>query len=161
MTGSGSKFLLLTKELIVPEFERRGFTVVPLSGDDARSPEIKASFPFGRLRRQHATGFDLVEIQMNRHDTESLRVNFCVVPPGGIDHAAGHVDAENVWVHYMDHYCTLYRRPRLRSWFSTRRLFFRADQERLISTVKEVVGVIPEIDDFFSTGKIGPHVRRV
>lgn len=161
MTATGSEFLLLIRELIVPEFEKRRFLAVPLAGDDARSPEIRTAFPLGRFRRPHARGFDLVEIQMNRHDADSLRVNFCVVPTGGIDHVAGHVDAEDVWVHYMDHYCTLYRRPFLRSWFSARRLFLKADRERRISTVKEVIEWIPEIDDFFSVGKIGPHVRRV
>ena len=150
-------FRSLVKELIIPEFERRGFTSVALDAEDARSPEIKTAFPFGRLRRSNAHGFDLVEIQMNKHNPESLRLNFSAVPADGIEHVAGHVAAKDVWVHYMNHYCTLYRSPFFRSWFSTRKVFSKTS---MTSTIEEVIDRIVEIDDFFATGKIGPHVRK-
>lgn len=62
-------------EILLPSLRRAGFFVVPLSKEDARSPEIRAAFPFGRLRRQRNAGFDQIEVQLDKRGGSALRLN--------------------------------------------------------------------------------------
>jgi hypothetical protein len=141
---------------LVPELERRGYHAVPLTAAEARS-EIRTGFPFGRLRREAADRFDLVEIQLDKHGRAAFRFNLGVVPLEGIEHEiVGHVRAEDVWVHYLAHYYVLYDWPRLRRWFSPWRwpgtALGRNNYERLVA---KVVSLLPEVEALFREGKGG------
>jgi hypothetical protein len=145
---------------LVPAVEQLGFVVV---APDARekSTEAGAAFPFGRLRRRTADGFDLIEIQFEKDGSAAFRLNVGQVPGVGIEHAVGHVAAEDVWVHYLEHFCTLYSSRFFRRW-----LRFEADDpaangERLNELADSVIGLLPQVDDFLKSGKRGRNLRCV
>lgn len=147
---------------LIPAFQRRGFLLVPLSGQDARQGEIRSVFPFGRLRRGTPTGFEMVEIQLDKHGRAAFRLNIGIAPTGGIAHAAGLVPLEDVWVHFLDRYGEVYRCPWLRRWFSlwswARRASTEADFEELVTRVAELV---PEVEQALGSGRSSRHVRWV
>lgn len=147
---------------LLPELERRGFTVLPLTGEDARSREIFTAFPLGRLRREGLLGFEMVEIQIDKHGRAAFRLNIGVAPPGGISHAIGHVAQEDVWVHYLSRYYEVYSWPLFRRWFSLRRWSRTSATESDYGTlVSAVVDVIPEVEEVLRTGRRGRHIRSV
>lgn len=146
------------RSLLIPEFERRGFVVVPLDADDAQSREIRAAFPFGHLRRSSPSGYDLVEIQLGKYGAAEMRLNVGVAPVEGIEHAlTGHIEQEDVRVGYLDRSFELYRYPRFRRWFSVRRWPWQdISEQHYIELVRYVVTLIPEVEDALKVGKIGP-----
>ncbi|MEF9355477.1 MULTISPECIES: hypothetical protein [Ralstonia solanacearum species complex] len=147
---------------LIPEFERRGFNVVPLTGDDARSGEIRAAFPFGRLRRPGPNGLEMVEIQLDKHGRAAFRLNIGVAPSGGIAHAVGQVAQEDIWVHYLSRYYEVYRWPLARRWFSVWRWpGSSATQADYDALVKRVVDLIPEVEEVLTSGGRGPHIRLI
>jgi hypothetical protein len=158
MTKSTRRELIDTvRKRLVPALEGLGFSLVALSDQEKRS-EVGAAFPFGRLRRSTATGFDLVEIQFNKDGSASFRLNIAQVPTAGIEHAVGRVAAEDVWVHYLDHFCTLYARRFLRRWFHVEEA---ARQDQIDATVERVVDLLPQVDDYLRHGRRGGNLRCV
>jgi hypothetical protein len=147
---------------LIPEFEANGFVVVPLTEEERSSAELRRSFPFGRLHRSRGEHLDLVEIQLNRNNTHTFRLNVASVPPGGIEHKVGHVDQDQVWVHYLDTWFELYGCPRLRLWFGHRWLPGAAiTDERIDRTVEQATDLVAEVDALLRRGILGRHVRRV
>jgi hypothetical protein len=133
--------------MLVPEFVRRGFAVVALDGEDARSRDVRAAFPFGRLHRSGVRGLEMVEIQLDKHGNPAFRLNIGVSPLGGIEHASGHIAQEDMWVHYLGWYFEMYRSPRLRRWFSVLNLPWAPATERDYQTlVQSVVDMVPEVE---------------
>jgi hypothetical protein len=150
---------------LLPEFVRRGFEVVPLSDEDARG-EIRAAFPFGRLRRKGVNGFELIEVQLHPRDLAKFRINLGIAPPRGIDHFVGrHLAPEDIWVTYLDQYYEVYSSAIFRKWFAVRRGWWSKrpitedDYHELIDRVRKLV---PEIAQVFS-GIIESrtHIRRI
>ncbi|HEX2593156.1 MAG TPA: hypothetical protein VHL34_16770 [Rhizomicrobium sp.] len=143
---------------------RLGFEVVPSAGDDARG-EIRAAFPFGRLRRNGPEGLELVEIQLHKRRAAAFRLNIGIAPPEGVDHFTGqHIAQEDIWVGYLDHFYELYRSPMFRIWFAVRRWSWskRAVTEGDCGAlVDEVIGFLPEVEQALREGRAGPHVRRI
>jgi hypothetical protein len=135
---------------------------VPLSGEDARSPEIKSAFPFGRLRRPAPSGLEIVEIQLEKRGAHAFRLNFGIAPAGGIEHVAGHVAQEDIWVHYLDRSYAAYQWPAFRRWFSVWHwpgaAVSEADYEKLVDSV---VKLIPEVERALRDGELGPHIKRI
>ncbi|WP_337681781.1 MULTISPECIES: hypothetical protein [unclassified Lysobacter] len=161
-SGSARNGLLAALERrLVPELARRGFESVPLDAEDRRAGEIRKAFPFGRCRRRGQQGYDQVEIQIDKRSGDAFRLNFAAVPAAGIPHPAGHVRAEDAWIHYLERYCTLYRHPLFRTWFSPRGWWGFGAGSDIAAPVDEAIALLPEIDAFFAEGKIGPHVRCV
>lgn len=147
---------------LLPEFVQRGFTVVPLNEDDARSRELRSTFPFGRLRRQGQKGLEVVELQLDKHGSAAFRLNIGIAPPGGVDHVAGHIPQEDVWVHYLERYFEMYRFPLIRRWFSVWRLPGSSPNRAAYdSLAKSIVDLIPEIEVALRDGIPGKHMRLV
>ncbi|WP_158549237.1 hypothetical protein [Lysobacter silvisoli] len=153
--------LAALEQRLLPELQRRGFEAAPLDAQDRRDPGIRAAFPFGRHRRRTPQGYDQIEIQIDKRDGVGFRLNFASFPLDGIVHAAGPVAAEDMWVHYLPAYCTLYRRPLLRTWFAPQRPLWGGDAPDATVAVDEAVALLPEIDAYFVAGTIGAHLRRV
>lgn len=145
---------------LVPAVEQLGFVVV---ASDARekNTEAGAAFPFGRLRRRTSDGFDLIEIQFEKDGSAAFRLNVGQVPLVGIEHAVGHVAAEDVWVHYLEHFCTLYSSRFFRRWFRFEASDAAADRERLNALADSVISLLPQVDDFLKSGKRGRNLRCV
>ena len=149
------------RERLIPKLYQLGFTDVPLTRDEKGS-EVGTSFPFGRLRRPTSTGYDLIEIQLDKHRPAAFRLNFAKVPASGIVHAVGPVKAEDVWVHYQDHFCELYASPTFRRWFSAAKLFGgKPGKQEIAAFVDRVAELIPQVESYFSSGGVGGNVRCV
>ena len=145
---------------LVPAVEQLGFVAV---APDARekNTEAGAAFPFGRLRRRTADGFDLIEIQFEKDGSAAFRLNVGQVQSVGIEHAVGHVAAEDVWVHYLEHFCTLYSSRYFRRWFRFEASDAAANRERLKALADAVIRLLPEVDDFLKSGKCCRNLRCV
>lgn len=163
MVDAGQKLIRKALEArLLPTLTDLGFVRLPLEGEDRRSPEIAACFPFGRLRRQRGDGFDQVEIQLHRHRPTAFRLNLGRVPLTGIRHPHGDVSAEDAWVHYLDRYWTMYRYPAMRVWFGPSWLSWRQPLERPIEkAVAAAAACVPEVEALFVSGVRGPHLRYV
>ncbi|MEO6664930.1 MAG: hypothetical protein ABIN96_17310 [Rubrivivax sp.] len=109
----------LRDRLLAALVDRR-FVHLPLSGEDARSAEIATSFPLGRMRREAGAHVDQIEIQVDKHNKLSFRLNFARYSADGIDHVAGRVASEDVWIHYLPRYQELYEKPLIRQWWAVR-----------------------------------------
>lgn len=146
------------RELLLPEFEERGFQTVPLDANESR--EVRSAFPFGRHRRTSPPGFEMLEIQLDKRDVPAFSINIGTVPKEGITTTSGHFAAKDVWVHNLDRVYELYRYPKFRRWFSIRRWPWQTVNESdYVELIKEVAELIPEIEQLLKDGKIGPHIR--
>lgn len=145
------------RQRLVAALEQVGFEAVASTAEEKRG-EVGAAFPFGRLRRATVGGFDLVEIQLHKDGSAAFRLNLAKVPVDGIDHASGHIVAENVWVHYLDHFCTLYAGRFLRRWF---RVDDDASQEHIEALIDRVIDLIPQVELYFKEGRAGRNLRCV
>ena len=147
---------------LIPAFLHRGFHLVPLNGHDAERGEIRSIFPFGRLRRETVGGYEMIEIQFDKHGRAAFRLNIGVAPTAGIEHAAGPVAQEDIWMHFLDRYGEVYHFPLLRRWFSLwcweRRTATESDFDALVKGVAELV---PELERALSSGRNTRHVRWV
>lgn len=148
---------------LLPEFKAKGFKVIPLSAEDARSREFRVAFPFGQLRRIAPQGFEIIEIQLDKPGRAAFRINFGIAPNEGIEHAiGGHIPQEKIAVHYLEHYYEVYQCRMLMRWFSLShwpwRTIEQSDYEKL---VQKVVGLIPEMEEALVSGKCGSHIREV
>lgn len=152
---------------LLPALEAAGYTRLPLAGEDKRSAEIRSGFPFGRHRRQRPgeDHFVQVEVQLDKHQAAACRLNFARIPAAGIQHAAGPVSAEDMWIHYLPGWFELLERPWLRQWFAVRKWLRGApSREDHDALALEIARLLPEIDA--ALGEPGAsagtsHVRRV
>lgn len=137
-------------EYLVPAFQEHGFQLVPLLGEEARSSELRLTLPFGYLRRVTPRGFDLVEIQLDKHGDAAFRLNIGVAPVGGIDHdLVGHINQEDVRVHDLDRYFEAYSWPLFWRWFAVRRGWFGppATKADYVNLVEDNLGLVREVED--------------
>lgn len=153
------------RRILLPALQARGFDRVPLDAADARSPQIRAAFPFGRLRRRRGGGFEQIEVQFDKRSPQAFRLNFGVIPEAGIAHPVAHVGAEEAWVHHLDAWFEFYDWAWMRRWFSA------GGGDRGPSTAQtgegvaeRVVGLIPAIEAALAdpaSARWSRHVRRV
>lgn len=150
------------RRTLIPELMRHGFELVPLSGDDARSTEIRRSFPFGRLRRKADYGYEQVELQLDKYGKAAFRLNAGIIPFDGITYRVCHIMPEEVWVHYLESYFAVYQTPSIRRWFRPSRWpWERLDEVNVDKLLEAVVGMLPEIDRALRDGCCGRHIKRI
>jgi hypothetical protein len=150
------------RQRLLPALAASGFEALPLAGEDLRSPEIKRSFPFGRLRRPTPEGCQQIEIQFDKHEQPVFRLNFGLVPAAGIHHAVGLVAFADVWLHYMQHWNELYDSAWRRRWFGVAAPAPTA--EDYLALAERVVKLLPKVEAAFDEQRALPllgHVRRV
>ena len=162
MSGNPRRWLRESlQKFLIPAFEERGFKVVPLVGEEARSREFQTAFPFGTLKRLSAHGSDLVEIQLHKRSA-AFRLNIGTAPVSGIDHPlVGRIGQEDIRVHYLARYFTAYSSPFWQRWFAVRRGWFESsatkrDYENLVA---DNLGLVREVEDLLREGKRGRHIR--
>ena len=163
MKNKGRVFLIDSiKRLLIPEFERLGFSVVPLSGDDLASADIRRSFPFGRLQRKRKSGLESIEIQLDKNGFAACRFNIGVVPIDGIHVNNIFINAEDVWVHYLNKYYAMYSIPIFRRWFTVNYWFgSKPNQIDFDKLVQQIIHLIPEVEKVLAEQKIGKHIRLI
>jgi len=146
---------------LLPLFQQQGFSVAPLVSRGPADPDLARTLPLGRLRRIHASGVDLVEIDFAR-DKNAFRVLAGVAPVGGVQTFTGRWPAEDVYVGWLDNYFEMYASPKWRRWFSVRRWPWQAPaQDDYENLAREVGGLVSEVDVALRDGQVGAHMRRV
>jgi hypothetical protein len=159
MSATRTLLIRALKDRLVPVFVARGFNQLPLSQEVQESREVRFSFPLGQLRRIKSDGsFELVEIQLDKRGASKFRLNFGVVPLRGIDHPIKHVEQSEAAVQYLDYYCELCSWPLFMKWFS---VSSTNSESQVWQLVDRVASFVSEVEGWFATGKVGPHVRRV
>lgn len=149
---------------LIPQFIARGFKLEPFpkSKGEARDREVVLAFPFGRLRRSVASGFEQVEIQLAPRGRAAFRLNFGLIPTDGIDGILGHIVADKVTVHSLSERFALYSCPRFSLNFLVRRWIWskrERTEDEYRALVARVVDLLPEVEDALKGGKIGRHIR--
>ena len=157
-TPTGRDWLIEAIESsLIPQLKAHGFAHLPLSGDDAKSPEIRHAFPFGRFRRNNQSAFEQVEIQLDKHGSAAFRLNLGVIPSGGVDHFAGHVTAEDAWVQYLQESGEVCNGRR---WFQPWTWpWSKPTRKQFDDLVTRVSQMIPEAEAFFRSSKATDHIR--
>ena len=137
----------------------KGFEVIPLFSDEKKSREMQFSFPLGRLRRIKDDGsFELIEIQLEKYGAAKFRINFGVIPPEGINHPVKHVKQQDADIGFLPYSGELYRCPFFMLWFSiSNRFSSKSPEIKINELVDKVIGYIPEVEEWFKTGKIGRY----
>lgn len=150
------------RDVLLPALHAQGFEPVALTDQEKRS-ELRTAFPFGRLRRARGSGFDLVEIQMERYGKPGFRISAGVVPSTGINHLVGHVAVEDAWSSHLPRHYVLYGLPLTGRWFTLwhwpGRQVTQADIKDFVAKV--TASVIPEIESALREGRCGKHVKRM
>lgn len=121
---------------------------------------MKVAFPFGRMRRIKGADHELIEIQLDKRGAAKFVLNSGVVPPSGVDLPWGHLDQDDVPVSGAPQAYRLYSHPGTMRWFSPPWIGWPSDIEsRVRKTVDRAIELYPEIDAWFATRTLGPHMR--
>ena len=148
------------REVLLPALYAQGFKDVALT-DEQKKSELRTGFPFGRQRRARESGFDVLEIQMEKYGSPSFGISTGVVPLAGINHVVGHVAAADVWSGHLPQHYVLYSVPLIGRGFSLWHwLGRRVTQADVVNYVRQITtSVIPEIEGALREGRCGKHVK--
>lgn len=161
MRGDRKILRRLLEKHFIPLLEAKGFERLPLPEKKRKSGELKWAFPLGRLRRIKGADHEVIEIQFDKHGGAKFTLNFGVVPAEGIDLPWGHFEQDEVGVSGLPESCRLYSCRSLMRWFSPPWFSWRSDRETRISkAVDRAIKLLPEVEAWFETGKVGRHVKR-
>jgi hypothetical protein len=158
---------------LVPALTMRGFELAPSIARSSVDREFEQSFPsWGRLIRGREPGIDRVEIQLAKYGRAAFRISAGVVPKAGLMTPAGHRDAKEVNVQWLEEYFETHARPWLRpllamlrleplgAWFSVwpPRSVVASDYDQLAA---RAAALVPQIDRALQEGVATPNLRKV
>jgi hypothetical protein len=147
--------LAALKQRLIPLLASNGFVVHPLSGEERASAEMRGAFPLGYLKRRRGENLELLDVQFHR---DRFVLNLGVVGPAGIDLPWGHFAQEDVSAGGLPESCRLYSRRRFMRWFAVPR--FGGDRrQRAAKTVDRLIDLYPEVEAWFASRTVGPHLR--
>lgn len=162
MPVSRDLLLRILRERLIPVLAQRGFEEIALSEEERRSREMNISFPFGHMRRLKGSDLELLEIQLDKHGAAKFALNFGVVPPEGADVPWKHFEQSEARVSALSESYRLYSCRGCMKWFSPSRIALSSDEiARATKAVDRAVALFPEVEDWFATRNVGPHMRRV
>ena len=123
---------------------------------------MRLSFPFGYMRRIKGRNFELLEVQLDKHGRAKFVVNFGIVPPEGADAPWKHFDQSEARVSALSESYRLYSHRWCMKWFAAPWLTLAFDLEsRTRTAVDRAIKLYPEIEAWFATRTVGPHMRRI
>jgi len=137
-------------------FERRAKRSGSLSREDA------VAFPFGDLRRSRGVDLEVVEIQFDKNARARFAINFGVLKSEGIDLPWKHLTQSEAQICDSPEYYRLYPHQGSTTWFPG--TWFQALRNADASAneaVDNAIALYPALDQWFTTGQTGPHIRRV
>ena len=137
------------RDQLVPVLERKGFEARPFpKAQEKDAAQLRAAFPFGSMKRRRGGRLDLVEIQLHTPPSPKFVINFGTVPAEGVTVPWGHFSQDETIVSALPDGFRLHSRRFLKAfaWFSA---------------VDQAVALFPEIDAWFETGAIGPHISNI
>jgi hypothetical protein len=162
-----TKRSLLTRALqerFIPILLKNGFTQSKLTGVDAASGTIRRAFPFGYMKRPKGADLELLDIQMHPRGKLKFVLNFGVAPPEGVELPWAKLSQHEVTASGLLRSCRLYdsRFYWRMKWFSVSRPSQpKGIEARINKTVDRLVELYPEVEEWFSTRREGPHIRCV
>jgi hypothetical protein len=146
------------REGLVPVLLQNGFTQIPLH---RISPEMERVFPFGYMRRVKGSRHESVEIQLDKYGRPKFVLNCGVVPPEGVDLPWAHLERDKASASDLPEAYRLHSCKGCMRWFSPPWFAWPRDLEsRTRKAVAQATSLYPEIDSWFASGKVGPHMRR-
>lgn len=158
------------QRLFATALEQRGFRLVPLTADEARS-ERGQSHPLGRFHRIRGDGgLDIIEIDMRRDGAPAFRIHAGVAPKGGMTTVNGtHIIQEDLWTTWLEEFYEVAPWGWLKTaYFQKYFKLIRRAWDRSVATegdydtlVLGVVNTIPQIEKALRDGKCGPNIRYV
>jgi hypothetical protein len=160
MADRRKQLLDLIQERLIPVLHDIGFERVSLSRDDQRSPDMRRAFPLGILKRHRKSVLDVIEIQLDKHGAARFVVNFGIVPPEGICLPWAQLAQEEVTASDLPEAYRLHSKENSLKWFSPSIFAWPLDfSSRARRTVDHAVALIPEIEEWFASRKVGQHIR--
>lgn len=164
MKSKRSILIRALQERFIPILLKNGFTQAKLTGTEAASGTIRRAFPFGYMKRPKGSDIELLDIQMDKRGELKFVLNFGVVSPEGVEWPWARLEQHEVMASDLRRRCRLYDSRfywRIR-WFSVPRLFWPTDPTaRINRTLDRLIELFPEVEEWFSTQREGPHVRCV
>jgi len=156
---NGRKLLIgALQEGLVPVLLQKGFAQIPLH---RTSPEMERAFPFGYMRRVKQSRHESVEIQLDKRGGAKFVLNFGVVPTEGVDLPWAHIDQDKASASDLPEAYRLHSCRGCMRWFSPPLLAWPRDlKSRTRKAVDQAVSLYPEVEIWFASGKVGPHIRR-
>jgi len=158
---SDRKLLLQTlQDHLVPVILKDGFEQVPLP-KEISSPETKAAFPFGLMRRKKGRDFELIEIQLDKGGAPKFVVNFGIAPSEGVNLPWGHLAQDKLGVSALPEAYRLYSSATFAKWFSPPLIAPLSGKESKVQkAVDHAAGLYQEIKVWFANRSVGPHMRK-
>jgi hypothetical protein len=151
-------FREILQEELLPFFAARGFEQLPLPLQERSSREFLSAFRFGHLVRPRSMGLDLAEVQVDPRRTAFV-VNFGIADPGRL-HPRGQFRGQNTMVSDLAVQCRLYSSRAFMTWFGGSWLGSNS-AKHVHSAINRAISYAPEIEDYFKTEAVGPHVKCV
>jgi hypothetical protein len=155
--------LLVTilQERLIPFLQDKGFGRLSFRETD-RSPEIDFCFPFGYMRRVRNSNFELIEVQLDKRGSAKFVINCGVVPPSGARLPWKHYEQDEALISALSEWYRLHSSRVRARWFSPPWFALSHDlTSRTGRAVNRAVALYPEIETWFASGVVGPHMRRV
>lgn len=169
MSNSPRKLLRQSiQRLLIPKFVELGFELHPNFADATRDDKVRN--PFGILKRHSPDGVQQIEVDLGEPPRDDFSIEFGLVPYAGIT-SWGFADpnlkiftpAELMragWALKPAVLCSSKRRTVSssvwRRWSWPWQKTTQIDQDNL---VLKAVAIAHEVDEFFSKGVVGNHVR--
>ena len=154
--------LRILRERLISILMERGFEQIALSKEEKRSREVNFSFPFGYMRRAKGADLELLEIQLDKHGAARFVLNFGIVSPEGADVPWKHFEQNEARVSALPEWYRLHSCRGCMKWFSPSWITLSSDEiSRITKAVDHAVALFPEIECWFATRTVGPHMRRV
>lgn len=140
-------------------FVKKGFSIVPLPPDEAKS-ELKIAFPLGRLKRTRGQNLDVIEFQFDKNGRPKFVINFGVVPPDGVTLPWGdHLDQNVADVSALSEAYRLYSSSLRARWFELG-LLSSKNEQTITSLVDKAIVLSNEINKWFECKTAGKHMKR-
>jgi hypothetical protein len=162
MASNEIKWLVKAVEQhIVSKLIKAGFSLVPLAARFTKEREFRLAYPFGKMHRQKGESIEAVNIVFNKRGSPRFSIGFGVLPPEGTMTIFDEkMDQKELFVEDVDHFCTM---PKGNWWASDFRVYtwpwHTKIQADFVKLAEKVAKLLPEIEEYFESGKIGRHVK--
>jgi hypothetical protein len=143
---------------LTPALESLGFSRSPWKAADGFR---KRHFPLGRFSKLRDGTTEVILIQVDKHGGAKFVLNFGIIPESGVQARSQSFSRDQAFeTCVFAEGGRLYSRPHSIRWFgpSWLRSIFRMNEEPS-KVVDHLVSLLPEVEDWFKSRSVGPHVQ--
>ena len=161
MPTKRSMLLNIFEKRFIPFLIQNDFGQYPLP-KWSETHGMKLAFPFGLMKRKKGKMVEMIKIQLDRRGAPKFVINFGVIPPEGVTIRGKHFSQNDCRVAEALVFCRLYPSRWLGpyGWFSPSFFSFAFNIESKIENmVEDAIKLYPEIENWFKSKVVGPHVR--